>query len=54
MAGLAIGYWASVEECFAGQEIERVFAPQMDDELRDRLYGEWTEAVHRCMGWAKR
>ena len=54
MAGLAIGLWPSVQDCFAGQEVERVFVPQMDDETRDRLYGEWTEAVHRCMGWAKR
>lgn len=54
MAGLAIGLWPSVQDCFAGQEVERVFVPQMDDKTRDRLYGEWTEAVHRCMGWAKK
>jgi len=53
MAGLAIGYWSSVEECFAGQEVERVFSPQMNGQTRNQLYGEWTEAVHRCMGWAK-
>jgi glycerol kinase len=54
MAGLAIGLWPSVQDCLAGQDVERVFTPQMDDETRNRLYGEWTEAVHRCMGWAKR
>ena len=54
MAGLAIGLWPSVQDCFAGQEVEHVFVPQMDDKTRDRLYGEWTEAVHRCMGWAKK
>jgi glycerol kinase len=53
MAGLAIGHWATVEDCLAGQDVERVFTPQMDDDTR-KLYSEWTEAVHRCMGWAKR
>jgi len=54
MAGLAVGYWASPADCFAGQQVDRVFAPQMGAEERDRLYAEWTEAVRRSMGWAKK
>jgi glycerol kinase len=54
MAGLATGYWRSVDECFAGQGVDRVFAPHMERDVRNRLYGEWTDAVHRCSGWAKR
>jgi glycerol kinase len=54
MAGLAVGYWASPADCFAGQQVERVFRPQMRADQRDRLYAEWTEAVRRSMGWAKR
>ena len=54
MAGLAVGYWASPAGCFAGQQVDRVFAPQMGAEERDRLYAEWTEAVRRSMGWAKK
>jgi glycerol kinase len=54
MAGLATGYWRSVDECFAGQSVDRVFAPHMERDVRNRLYGEWTDAVHRCSGWAKR
>jgi len=53
MAGLAVGYWASPEECFAGQETDRVFTPQMPADTRERLYAEWTKAVRRSMGWAK-
>ena len=53
MAGLAVGYWASPEECFAGQETDRVFTPQMPAATRERLYAEWTKAVRRSMGWAK-
>jgi glycerol kinase len=54
MAGLATGYWDSAEECLAGQEVDRVFTPQMDGERRRALYADWTEAVRRSMGWAKR
>jgi glycerol kinase len=54
MAGLAVGYWASPADCFAGQQVDRVFTPQMGADQRDRLYAEWTEAVRRSMGWAKK
>jgi glycerol kinase len=54
MAGLAVGYWASPADCFAGQQVDRVFTPHMTSEERDHLYAEWTEAVHRSMGWAKK
>jgi glycerol kinase len=53
MAGLAVGYWDSPADCFAGQKIERVFKPQMPDEEREQLYAEWTRAVERCMGWVQ-
>jgi glycerol kinase len=53
MAGLAVGYWDSPADCFAGQRIERVFKPQMPDEEREQLYAEWTRAVKRCMGWVQ-
>jgi glycerol kinase len=51
MAGLAVGYWKSPEECFAGQQIDKVFKPQMPADERDKLYAEWTKAVKRSMGW---
>ena len=54
MAGLAVGYWASPADCFSGQQVDRVFTPKMTSEQRDRLYAEWTEAVRRSMGWAKK
>ena len=53
MAGLAVGYWASEAECFAGQETDKTFTPQMDAAEREQLYAEWTKAVNRSMGWAK-
>jgi glycerol kinase len=53
MAGLAVGYWQTPAECFAGQEIDKTFTPQMSTTERDRLYAAWTKAVQRSMGWAK-
>ncbi|MFW2366003.1 MAG: FGGY family carbohydrate kinase [Desulforhopalus sp.] len=53
LAGLAVGYWKTPQECFGGQKIDRVFSPQMQSEDRDRLYAEWSRAIKRCMGWAE-
>ena len=53
LAGLAIGYWDSPAGCFRGQQIDRVFKPQIAPAERDRLYAEWNKAVKRCMGWAQ-
>ena len=53
LAGLAVGYWSSPAECFAGQKVERIFKPEMPSAERDRLYTGWTKAVKRCMGWAQ-
>jgi glycerol kinase len=51
MAGLATGYWPTPEEAFATLKIERVFRPSMMAPERERLYEEWTKAVHHAMGW---
>jgi len=53
LAGLAVGYWETPEDCFAGVEIDKTFKPEMPAEKRKALYAEWTKAVKRCMGWAK-
>jgi glycerol kinase len=54
MAGLAVGYWKDVPACFAGQKIERVFQPQISNQKRGQLYTDWTNAVKRSMGWARK
>ena len=54
MAGLAVSYWENLADCFAGQQIERVFQPQIASQERERLYAEWTNAVKRSMGWARK
>jgi glycerol kinase len=53
LAGLAIGYWNNPADCFRGQQVDRVFKPQIAPAERDQLYAEWNKAVKRCMGWAQ-
>lgn len=53
MAGLAVGYWETPAQCFAGQKTDKIFKPEMPPADREQLYAEWTKAVERTMGWAK-
>lgn len=53
LAGLAVGYWKSKEECVAAREQGKVFEPRMEEAERRRLYAGWKEAVARCMKWSQ-
>ncbi len=53
LAGLAVGFWRSVDEVRKYWGVERVFRPKMDVETRERLYRGWREAVKRSLGWAE-
>ena len=52
LAGLAVGFWNNLEELELNREVDRVFKPQMDKAIRDKLYAGWKRAVKRSMGWA--
>ncbi|EIJ81754.1 glycerol kinase [Bacillus methanolicus PB1] len=49
LAGLAVGYWDSQEEIAAQWAIDRLFEPQMSDEVRGQLYIGWKKAVKAAM-----
>ena len=51
MAGLATGFWKSMEELESVRQVERVFRPTMTQEKRDALYSGWKRAVQRAMNW---
>ncbi len=53
LAGLAVGYWDSLEEIQRCWVRERRYEPQMATEERDRLYARWLKAVERARGWAE-
>jgi len=44
-AGLAVGYWQSLDEVKAIRTAGRLFVPDMDNDRRERLYAGWQQAV---------
>lgn len=54
LAGLASGVWPSQEAALGTLTIARVFEPQSDAATRDALYANWTKAVGRAQGWARK
>jgi glycerol kinase len=48
LAGLATGFWKSVEEVESFWQVERAFESAMDAAIRERLFEGWKSAVARC------
>ena len=53
LAGLAVGMWKSTDEIHACRKTDRIFMPNMDSAVRQKLYGNWKRAVERAKGWAE-
>ena len=53
LAGLAVGYWESLEDVKQNQGIDRVFTPAMDKEKRAELLRGWHKAVKCAQVWAE-
>ena len=51
LAGLAVGYWNSLEDIRSNWAIDRVFTPQMEDSLREELLRGWHRAVQCAIAW---
>ena len=51
LAGLASGFWQSVNELKTVWKKDRSFMPEMSQEERDRLYSGWKKAVERALKW---
>jgi glycerol kinase len=51
LAGLATGFWGSLEELRGKAEIQRTFQPDGDEEKRTRRYKGWKKAVQRALAW---
>ncbi|MDQ2948306.1 MAG: glycerol kinase GlpK [Acidobacteriota bacterium] len=48
LAGLAIGFFRSLDEIDQFWRVERVFEPVMQNSQREELYAGWKKAVARC------
>ena len=50
-AGLAVGFWANLEELRRNWQADHTWQPRMAEDLRDRLYRGWQKAVTRTFDW---
>jgi glycerol kinase len=53
LAGLASGFWSSVEEIAKTRPKDQVFEPRMERAKAEHLYARWQDAVGRAKGWNK-
>jgi len=51
MAGLAAGFWGSLDELRRNWGVDRAFEPHWSDAQRARGYRGWKRAVERAKGW---
>ncbi|MFC7069085.1 glycerol kinase GlpK [Halobaculum lipolyticum] len=51
-AGLAVGYWDSVDDLRQNWQIDREFTPEADADEVDAMYSRWGDAVERSRNWA--
>jgi glycerol kinase len=51
LAGLAVGFWKSVDEVTGQWRVDRRFDPQMPQATARSLRQRWTAAVERAKGW---
>jgi glycerol kinase len=51
LAGLAVGYWASVDDIRSQWQVDRRFEPVMPAEQAGALRAGWTRALERAMAW---
>ncbi len=53
-AGLAVGYWDSIEEISKFWKIDRSFEPAISEDEREERCFNWNRAIERAGGWLKR
>ncbi len=53
LAGLAVGYWKSIDEIQANWQTDRCFAPVMEPEECEKRLRGWKKAVRYSFDWAK-
>ncbi|GCE30982.1 glycerol kinase 2 [Dictyobacter alpinus] len=51
LAGLAVGFWESMQEVSKYWAIDRTFEPQMSKDQREQHYNTWKRAVERSLHW---
>jgi glycerol kinase len=54
LAGLAVGYWKSVDDVRANWQVDRTFEPQMAPAEAEHRRTRWSEALQRSRDWEER
>ncbi len=52
LAAIQVGMWKK-EDIIRNRRIQKRFVPQMEKNVRARLYDGWKKAVERTVGWSK-
>ena len=52
-AGLAVGYWDTLDELRANWQVDREFDPAVPAANADARYDRWGDAVERSLDWAR-
>ncbi len=53
LAGLAVGYWKSLEDIQNNWAIDRIFSPAMEESRRSKLLKGWKKAVKCAILWGE-
>ncbi len=53
LAGLAVGFWKSLDDIVQTRAVNRVFTPEIDKDFAARRNRRWRKAVRYAFGWAK-
>jgi glycerol kinase len=53
LAGLAVGYWKSIDELQQYWQKDKAFVPAMDEEKRNELQKNWKKAVRAAQAWTE-
>lgn len=51
-AGLAVGFWESLESLRENWQIDQSWQPRLDEDQREQGYAGWKKAVQRTFDWA--
>lgn len=53
LAGLAVGFWSSIDQIKQMVKPDRIFEPEFDDKTIKRLLKGWNIAVKKTLNWTK-
>jgi glycerol kinase len=52
LAGLAVGFWKSIDELQQQWQVEKIFTPEITEESRKELTDGWHKAIHAALAIA--